>query len=59
MKCINEILSIFLLKFSVQEGALEELKQDTEGMKHIIWSQNQVVQQLEKLVEQSSIHVHT
>lgn len=39
-----KFFSAILIKLSEQDGALEELKKETEGMNHIIWSHSQAVQ---------------
>uniref|UniRef100_M1E138 Putative plant transposon protein domain-containing protein n=1 Tax=Solanum tuberosum TaxID=4113 RepID=M1E138_SOLTU len=56
---IEENLSTILLKLSEKDGSLDELKEDTEGIRRIIWSHTKVVQQLEKLMEQELSHVQT
>lgn len=38
---------------------LEEQKEDTEGIKRINWYHSEVVQLLEKLVDQALPHINT
>ena len=53
MKFVVDILYRILLNLSEKDGALKELKEDTEDMKSIFWSHSQVVQQLTKACGES------